>query len=92
MAYMKFLFVVYRDIREVNEKYFHWGECDDMNDDCQQWAKQGLCQKDPEKMNEMCPWSCHKCAPMKLGKYTPNANMASNLNCHCSGLTSLSHM
>ncbi|PFX12495.1 Discoidin domain-containing receptor 2 [Stylophora pistillata] len=24
--------------------------------------------------------------------YTPNANMASNLNCHCSGLTSLSHM
>lgn len=62
-------FIVYRDIREVNEKYFQWGECDDMNDDCQQWAKQGLCQKDSEKMNEMCPWSCHKCAPMKLGKY-----------------------
>ena len=53
----------------MNEKFFHWGECDDLNDDCQQWAKQGLCQKDPEEMHEMCPWSCHKCAPMKLGKY-----------------------
>lgn len=57
---------LYRDIREVNEKFFHWGECDDLNDDCRQWAKQGLCQKDPEEMHEMCPWSCHKCAPMKL--------------------------
>ena len=53
----------------MNEKFFHWGECDDLNDDCRQWAKQGLCQKDPEEMKEMCPWSCHKCAPMKLGKY-----------------------
>ena len=63
------LFAVFRDIKAVNRKYFHWGECDDQHQDCVTWAGEGLCDEQPEKMHSWCPWSCHKCAPELLGKY-----------------------
>ncbi|XP_078351706.1 uncharacterized protein LOC144636384 [Oculina patagonica] len=54
---------LYRDIRAVNRRFFHWGECDDQREECPMWAKNGECEKQPEKMHDLCPWSCHKCAP-----------------------------
>ena len=60
---------VYEDMKEVNRKYFNWGECDDQSKDCEALAMKGRCSEDPMKMNSLCPWSCHKCAPEKLGKY-----------------------
>lgn len=63
------LFAVFRNIKAVNRKFFHWGECDDQHQDCVTWASKGLCDEEPEKMHSWCPWSCHKCAPELMGKY-----------------------
>ena len=59
--------VVFKDMKEVNSMYFHWGECDDRHRNCEKWANNGLCEKDPKKMDHWCPWNCHKCAPETLG-------------------------
>ena len=69
---MFFLPAVYDDIADVNRKYFHWGECDNTRRECRSWAKQGMCEYAPDKMNLLCPWSCHKCAPEQMGKYHSN--------------------
>ena len=55
---------------DVNKMYFNWGECDDRHEDCKTWASDGLCGENSEEMSELCPWSCHKCAPEMLGKYS----------------------
>ena len=63
------LFTVFSDIKAVNRKFFHWGECDDQHQDCVTWANKGMCDEEQEKMHSWCPWSCHKCAPELMGKY-----------------------
>ncbi|XP_020623418.1 putative tyrosinase-like protein tyr-3 [Orbicella faveolata] len=63
---MFYLSAVYDNITEVNRKYFHWGECDNTRRECRAWAKQGMCQYKPDKMNSWCPWSCHMCAPEQM--------------------------
>ncbi|XP_068683197.1 fibronectin-like [Montipora foliosa] len=59
-----------KDIHEVNRKYFNFGECDDAHQDCQTWAREGLCAEGTRKSDilKLCPWSCHKCAPEMLVK------------------------
>ncbi|XP_078351704.1 uncharacterized protein LOC144636382 [Oculina patagonica] len=54
---------LYRNIKAVNRKYLYWGECDDQHTECRSWAKKGMCEEQPSKMDSWCPWSCHKCAP-----------------------------
>lgn len=68
---------MYRNIKAVNRKFFHWGECDDQHQDCEAWAQKGMCDEEPEKMHSWCPWSCHKCAPELMGKYL---NVLNNAN------------
>ena len=37
-------------------------DCVDENDNCQNWAKVGECDKNPNYMLEKCNWSCNACA------------------------------
>lgn len=59
---------VFKDMKAVNKKHFNWGECDDQNKNCGTWVAKGLCTSEPQDMDKMCPWSCHKCAPEMLGE------------------------
>ena len=69
------LFTVFSDIKAVNRKFFHWGECDDQHQDCVTWANEGMCDEEQEKMHSWCPWSCHKCAPELMGKYLSKVHL-----------------
>ncbi|XP_015768528.1 PREDICTED: fibronectin-like [Acropora digitifera] len=59
---------LYKDLHEVNRMYFNFGECDDAHQDCGMWAREGRCADKSQEIDELCPWSCHKCAPELLVK------------------------